>query len=119
MGYTAPELYEREYNWRVDVFSFAMVLYEILVERAVYAGYSEERTMYLVRTGTRAELPPGMSEEVKSLITRCWQGDPDRRPSFSDILRDLEQIDFKILPDVDSSAVKKFVKEIRCEQEKK
>jgi hypothetical protein len=119
MGYTAPELYEREYNWRVDVFSFAMVLYEILVGRAVYAGYSEELTMYLVTTGTRAELPLGMSEEVKSLITRCWQGDPDRRPSFSDILRDLEQIDFKNLPDVDSLAVRQFVKEVRCEQEKK
>jgi hypothetical protein len=56
-----------------------------------------------------------MSSEVKSLITRCWSGDPDRRPLFSDVLRDLERIDFKILPEVDSLAVKRFVSEVHGE----
>jgi serine/threonine protein kinase len=31
IGYMAPELYDHKYNWKVDVFAFAMVLYEILV----------------------------------------------------------------------------------------
>jgi serine/threonine protein kinase len=119
MGYTAPELYDREYNSKVEVFSFAMVLYEILVGWAVYSNYSDERTMYLVITGTRAELPAEMSSDVKSLITRCWSGDPDHRPSFSYIRRGLERIGFKLLPDVDSAAVKQFVKDISHEQEKK
>jgi mitogen-activated protein kinase kinase kinase 7 len=96
-----------------------MVLYEILVGRAVYADYSEERTMYLVITGTRPELPTKMPKEVNSLITRCWSDDPDDRPSFSDIRRDLERIDFKILPDVQSAAVKRFAEEIFRQHEKK
>jgi hypothetical protein len=41
--------------------------------------------MYLVMTGIRAKFPAEISKEVKSLIARCWDGDPDRRPSFSDI----------------------------------
>jgi hypothetical protein len=32
IGYTAPELYDRESNWKVDVFPFAMVLYETRAE---------------------------------------------------------------------------------------
>jgi hypothetical protein len=65
----SPELYDRVYNWIFDVFSFGLILYEILVGRVVYPDYSVERKMYLVMIKTRAELPPGMLEEVKSLIT--------------------------------------------------
>jgi serine/threonine protein kinase len=119
VSYSAPELYDREYNSKVDVFSFALVLYEILVGRAVYEGLSEQRTMYLTITGVRAELPPEMSADLKSLITRCWSGDPERRPSFSDILIELELIEFKLLPDVNCGEVRRFLNEVRSEQTKK
>jgi hypothetical protein len=117
--YTAPELYDGKYNWKVDIFSFALVLYEILVGRAVYEGYSEERTMFLAITGVRAELPPGMSADVKSLITRCWSDDPEKRPSFKDILIDLEGISFKLLPGVNYGEVKRFLNEVRSQETKK
>jgi serine/threonine-protein kinase TNNI3K len=116
IGYTAPELYDQKYNWKIDIFSFAMVLYEILVGHAVYEGHAVERTMYMTMAGTQTELPPKMLEEVKSLITRCWSGDPNLRPSFNDILQDLEQIDFNILPGVDSLAVKRFAEEVHGER---
>jgi hypothetical protein len=70
----------------------------------------------MTMTGTLAERPAKMSEEVKSLITRCWSGDPNLRPLFGDILPGLEQIDFKILPGVDSLTVKRFVKEVHGER---
>jgi serine/threonine protein kinase len=48
MADTAPELYTRECNPKIDIFSFVVVLCEILVGRAVYEGLSDERTMYRV-----------------------------------------------------------------------
>jgi hypothetical protein len=57
-----------------------------------------------------------MSSEVKFLIERCWAGDADRRPSFSDIRKDLERMEFKILPDVDAAAVKRFADDIRGQE---
>jgi serine/threonine protein kinase len=119
IGYPVPELHDRDCNWKVDVFSFAMVLNGIVVGSAVYDSLSEEQTMYRAKTGTRAELPRAMSTEVKSLITGCWSGDPDRRSSFSDLLRDFERIEFKRLPCVDPVAVKRFVDEVLSEQKKK
>jgi hypothetical protein len=75
--------------------------------------------MYLAMTGVWAELPLEMSAEVKSLIVRYWSGDPEKRPSLSDILKDLQQIDFKLLLDVNSGEMTRFFNEVRRQENKK
>jgi hypothetical protein len=75
--------------------------------------------MYLVLDGVRAELPAEMTEDVKILIRRCWAEDPVARPSFSDILAELERIQFKIFPDVDSRAVALYLDQVRSEADRK
>jgi TPR repeat protein/serine/threonine protein kinase len=119
--YSAPELYDRQYTTKIDVFSFSLILYEILVGKAVFAGniFSDAHIVYMAVTGVRAELPQEMLSNVKSLICRSWSTDPDHRPSFSDIRAHLERVHFKILPDVNSAAVKRFVNDIHCQQSNK
>jgi hypothetical protein len=75
--------------------------------------------MFLAMTGVRAELPSKMLAKVKSLITQCWSGDPENRPSFSDIRKDLQRIEFKLLPDVNPGEVRRFLNEVRGQQNKK
>jgi hypothetical protein len=60
-----------------------------------------------------------MSDEVKSLITQCWSNDPEKRPPFSDILNDLQRIEFKLLPYVNSYEVRRFLNEVCGQQNKK
>jgi serine/threonine protein kinase len=83
--YQAPELYgEDPSTEKIDVFSFALVLYEILVGRPVLSvKLSESQVMFKVCSDVRADLTGGMSDDVKLLITRCWSEDPGKRPSFS------------------------------------
>jgi hypothetical protein len=71
--YQAPELYgEDPYTEKVDVFSFALVLDEILVDHPVYpARLSEAQIMRKVCDQIRADLPSNMNDDVKTLITRC------------------------------------------------
>jgi hypothetical protein len=60
-----------------------------------------------------------MLPERKLMISRCWAQDPAERPSFADALKELKQIEFKILPDVDGSAVGEFLEGISRKQMKR
>jgi serine/threonine protein kinase len=115
--YAAPELYDNPpYSEKVDVFAFGLILFELLVGRPVIDPESRpELIMKKVLDGVRADFPQEMSEDVKTLIQRCWCGKPSERPPFDHILGALQRIRFKVLPNVDSGAVKAFLADIRKE----
>jgi serine/threonine protein kinase len=112
--YQAPELYgEDPYTEKIDVFSLALVLYEILVGHPVFsATLSESQVMFKVCSDVRADLPGSMSDDVKLQITRCWSMNTGERPSFSNILAELKRIRFMILLGVNSVAVDSFLHEV-------
>jgi serine/threonine protein kinase len=92
--YQASELYdEYPYTEMIDVFSFALVFYEILVVHPVYpATLSKAQIMKKVCFKVRADLPNNMNDDVKTLITRCWSDNPDKRMSVREIFVELKQI---------------------------
>jgi serine/threonine protein kinase len=111
--YEAPELLNNgEYTTKVDVFSFAVVLYEIL------GGIIDDSWDYIKKVikGTQATFPDSINDEMKSLISRCWSQNPNGRPSFAEILSELKQIKFKILPDVDSVRVREFLSDVESKR---
>jgi serine/threonine protein kinase len=114
VGYLAPELYESgAFTEKIDVFSFGLVLYEVITERKVYAGRTAAQILHRTCGGERAEFPPYMSSEVRLLISRCWGPDPFKRPSFTEILAELQLMHFTILPGVDYNEVMHYLSEVR------
>jgi serine/threonine protein kinase len=112
--YAAPEAHGNVYTSKSDVFSFALILYEILAKKS---GFSKDLTApqvmkKVVIDKMRPEIPDFVLPNVRRLIIDCWADDPDDRPSFASILDRLKQMKFKIAPKVDSSRVQKFVSEI-------
>jgi serine/threonine protein kinase len=112
--YAAPEAHSNVYTSKSDVFSFALILYEILAKKS---GFSKDLTApqvmkKVVIDKTRPEIPDFVLPNVRRLIIDCWADDPDDRPSFASILDRLKQMKFKIAPKVDSSRVEAFVSEI-------
>jgi hypothetical protein len=71
--------------------------------------------MKKVLDGVRADLRQEISEDVKTLIQRCWAGKPSGRPPFDHILGARQRIQFKVLPDIDSEVVKAFLADMRKE----
>jgi serine/threonine protein kinase len=111
--YEAPELLNQsEYTNKVGVFSFAVVLYEIL------GGTLDDSPKFVleVMKGARAAFPDWINDNMKSLISRCWAEDPDDRPSFTEIMSELKRIEFKILPDVDCVSVKEFLSDVESKR---
>ncbi|XP_038706349.1 integrin-linked protein kinase 1-like [Tripterygium wilfordii] len=92
--YMAPEVFKhRKYDKKVDVFSFAMILYEMLEGEPPLANYEPYEAAKYVAEGHRPIFrAKGYIPELKDLMEHCWAADMTKRPSFLDILKRLETI---------------------------
>ena len=86
--YTAPEvLSHSRYGPKVDIFSYAIVLWEMLTRQVPYREMSHmEIYEHVVTKGWRLPIPHETPEGIKKLITRCWSKNPNDRPQFSEIV---------------------------------
>lgn len=95
-GFVAPELIEGEgLQAPADVFSFAMVCYEVVSRgKMPYQGEANiAALLYKVAVEhARPPRPDGVSDDVWWLIERCWAHDPRERPTFVEIREELQRI---------------------------
>ncbi|KAE9454405.1 hypothetical protein C3L33_13698, partial [Rhododendron williamsianum] len=92
--YMAPEVFKhRKYDKKVDVFSFAMILYEMLEGDPPLSHYEPYEAAKLVAEGRRPTFRvKGYISELRELTEQCWAADMNQRPSFLEILKRLEKI---------------------------
>ncbi|KAG8366388.1 hypothetical protein BUALT_Bualt17G0074500 [Buddleja alternifolia] len=92
--YMAPEVFKhRKYDKKVDVFSFAMILYEMLEGDPPMSHYQPFEAAKYVAEGHRPMFrSKGSIPELRELTEQCWDADMNKRPSFLDILKRLEKI---------------------------
>ncbi|GAQ86356.1 ATMRK serine/threonine protein kinase-like [Klebsormidium nitens] len=88
----APEVLEhRAYDHRADVYSFGIVIWELLTGDIPYAGLTPlQAAIGVVQRQLRPTLPPVCPPRLFSLAERCWHPNPQMRPEFSEILMILE-----------------------------
>jgi serine/threonine protein kinase len=111
VNYAAPEMYcDEEYTSKVDVFSFGLILYEILVGCAVFPACMQPfPIMRQVLTGTMPAIPAKCGKFMQSLIARCWSMNPQSRPSFEAIFVELQLNGFDNFPDADPRVIREYV----------
>ncbi|CAI9291540.1 unnamed protein product [Lactuca saligna] len=82
----APEVINHQpYDQKADVFSFAIVLWELVTAKIPYDNMTPLQAALGVRQGRRPELPTNTHPKLLELMQRCWETDPVNRPSFSEI----------------------------------
>jgi serine/threonine protein kinase len=96
--YMASEMSEDEYTNKIDVFSFAMILYELVVGKKAFPdSLTRQETILRIVQGKRAVIPDLVLPFTKSLIEKCWADKADNRPSFQEILSELRHNRYQIV----------------------
>ena len=94
-GWMAPEVgsdTEAYINNKCDVYSFAMVIYELYEHKLPFHNLG---LMAVFRAISKKERPtvtsPSFPTNVKELMENCWEESPSARPPFEEILARIER----------------------------
>lgn len=95
LGYMAPEVLDgKPYNRKCDVYSFGVCLWEIYCCDLPYINLSfAEISSAVVRQHLRPEIPRCCPSSFASIMKKCWDANPDKRPEMDEAVRLLEAID--------------------------
>lgn len=90
----APEsLFDKKYTTKSDVWAFGVLLWEIFSFGGTpYPSVPVEHLYQLLRRGHRNEQPELADRNVYKIMTRCWQEEPVQRPSFGDLVVELNRV---------------------------
>jgi TPR repeat protein/serine/threonine protein kinase len=113
--YLAPECYDGKIGPENDIFSFGLILYELVVRKPVFSeSWTQEDVVgEVVLRDSWRDIPDYVFPKTAELIRDCWTANHWERPCFSEILDRLEEMRFKLIEKVNSSQVMAFVKEIK------
>ncbi|OHT11076.1 TKL family protein kinase [Tritrichomonas foetus] len=86
-AWMAPEFFgQMEYTNKVDVYSYALILWELETGKAPFRGLRPPQIMEIVyNRHERPPMPPLASHSIKKLMQLCWSQKPSDRPSFATI----------------------------------
>eukprot|EP00897_Mesotaenium_endlicherianum_P001609 jgi/Mesen1/1476/ME000132S00423 len=92
----APEMIEHQpYNRAVDVYSFGLVMWELLMCEVPFEGMSSVQAAFAVVNKVASSDKVHMSLSCSPLFgtqAACWRKSAMQRPTFKEVVRELEEI---------------------------
>ena len=112
--YSSPEiLLEHAYTKAGDVYAFGMVAYIVVTNEIPFRGCTLEMLQAKIASGARPNLELIIGSAYRSLIGRCLDHDHTNRPTFADIVKELETNADFITSDIDEGEFFNYVDEIK------
>ncbi|XP_068728085.1 uncharacterized protein [Montipora capricornis] len=94
LKWMAPEsIFDEIFTTKSDVWSYGIVLWEIAtLGGSPYALKKHKEVLESLKSGYRLEKPDICTDRVYTLMTECWNQDPDERPSFQRLYNRLDDM---------------------------
>lgn len=92
LKWMAPEaIFDKIYTTQSDVWSFGVLMWEIFsLGASPYPGVQiDEEFCCRLKEGTRMRAPEYASSEIYQTMLDCWQGEPQERPTFTELVERL------------------------------
>jgi serine/threonine protein kinase len=91
----APEvLANMDYDERADVFSYGIILWELLSRECPYEGMTAiQCALAVLNRDKRPDIPKWCPPAFHALIKACVKKDPKERPDFSSIIQTLDAME--------------------------
>ncbi|CAN6199811.1 unnamed protein product [Urochloa humidicola] len=90
LPWMAPEMLEMSSNMvstKVDVYSFGIIMWEILTGQEPYAGMHHGGVIGGILSNTlRPPVPPTCDPQWRDLMEQCWSNEPEKRPTFTKVV---------------------------------
>lgn len=90
----APEVLQpgAKLTTAVDVYAFGILMYEAYTGKQAYSGLRHAEVIGGVARGNlRPSFPPAAPAALVLLAGSCWAADPEARPGFSEVARELRR----------------------------
>ncbi|KAL1563879.1 Serine/threonine-protein kinase sty46 [Salvia divinorum] len=105
----APEVIEHKpYDHKADMFSFGVVLWELLTGKIPYEYLTPlQAAVGVVQKGLRPTIPKNTHPKLAELLEKCWLQDPASRPDFSEVMEISQKIAKEVGDDGDDKRKEK------------
>ncbi|KAL6622424.1 hypothetical protein ACP70R_032303 [Stipagrostis hirtigluma subsp. patula] len=90
----APEVLRNEpSDEKSDVYSYGVILWELVTQKIPWENLNSMQVIGAVGfMNQRLDIPSDVDPQWTSIILSCWESDPQRRPSFQELLERLREL---------------------------
>ena len=110
-AYMAPEVFsDQPYKYKADIYSYSIITYEVLTGKNPFPGYKSTFKLQTdIKNGKRPDLSFVADKDIQEFLTKCWSENPDERPSFKEIVEEIQKDKYKKVLGVNDEEVEAYL----------